>query len=148
MFVSKVTACRQPLHLINFIDTKTCNIFNYCKLIFAKNGPMRKKWVIVIMMTKPEGSTEYKNARKDTKTELARQNGQEDHFYQVQRTSSIRIIAQQLIELPNTKSTNWSIYHWQNRISRKTRSTKSRHRFDSQTGSNTWRSQRNKKETL
>ena len=53
-------------------------------------------------MTKPEGCTEYKNARKDTKTELARQNGQEDDFYQVQRNSSIRIIAQHLIELPNT----------------------------------------------
>ena len=44
-------------------------------------------------MTKPEGSTEYKNARKDTKTELARQNGQEDDFYQVKRTFIIRIIA-------------------------------------------------------
>ena len=54
------------------------------------------------MMTKLEGCTEYKNAKKDTKTELARQNVQKDDFYQVQRTSSIRIIAQQLIELPNT----------------------------------------------
>ena len=63
---------------------------------------------VTIMMLNPAGSEKYEKAKKDIKTELTRRNGEEAHWFQAQRyfihTSNTRIIAQQLIELPNTSS--------------------------------------------